>query len=250
MKAIILAAGQGKRLRPLTEHYPKVMLPLYGKTILDRQIERFHACGIQDITVVTGYKPENVHTIHSGVRFCHNTKYETTNMVGSLMAAKEYFDDDIIVSYGDILYSTDVLAKLISSMADFSVVVDMEWEKLYKGRFDNPYDDAESLVLNGKMITEIGKQRPHPERVQAQYIGLIKFSRTGLTFVRELLDRQQSIGRMGWSDSFEMAYMTDLLQQIIIEGQNLQAVKIRSGWFEIDSIKDYELALTLLDKLK
>ena len=55
MKAIILAAGEGKRLRPLTEDVPKCMVTLFGKSLLERQIEIFRQCGIDDISIVTGY---------------------------------------------------------------------------------------------------------------------------------------------------------------------------------------------------
>ena len=102
MKAIILAAGQGTRLKKYTENLPKGMLNFMGKTIIERQIETYRAAGINDIIIVRGFAADKIN--YSGVRYYTNEKYADTNMVESLMAAKDEFDDDVIVSYSDVLF--------------------------------------------------------------------------------------------------------------------------------------------------
>ena len=101
MKAAILAAGQGTRLKKYTENLPKGMLKFAGKTMIERQIETYQKCGITDIIVVRGFAADKI--TYPGVRYYENADYENTNMVESLMAARQEFDDDIIVSYSDIL---------------------------------------------------------------------------------------------------------------------------------------------------
>ena len=98
MKAVILAAGQGTRLKKYTESLPKGMLMFMGKTILERQIELYRKCGIDRIIVVRGFATDKIG--YEGITYYENEDYENTNMVESLMAAKEEFDDDIIVSRG------------------------------------------------------------------------------------------------------------------------------------------------------
>src|SRR5688500_11038954 len=146
-QAVILAAGQGQRLKPLTNDRPKGMVDVAGSTIIERQIGLFRRAGIDDIAVVKGFCAESVPDY--GIRHYVNGEYSRTNMVYSLFAADAGFGgQDLVVSYGDILYSEAVLRALLASTAPVSVVVDLEWERYFRQRMDNPYDDAESLVLD------------------------------------------------------------------------------------------------------
>ena len=87
MKAVILAAGQGTRLKKYTENLPKGMLKFAGKTIIERQIETYQKCGITAIIVVRGFAADKI--TYQGVRYYENADYENTNMVESLMAARQ-----------------------------------------------------------------------------------------------------------------------------------------------------------------
>ena len=89
MKAIILAAGEGKRLRPLTNDRPKAMVKLFGMTLLERQINTFKNCGINDIIVVGGYKDEIIN--FPNIKKYKNVDYDSTNMVETLFCAKMIF---------------------------------------------------------------------------------------------------------------------------------------------------------------
>ena len=102
MKAIILAAGEGKRLRPLTNNTPKCLVNLFGKSLLQWQIETFRSCQIDDISVVTGYRSELINL--PGLKIFQNKKFETTNMVESLFCASQELSEQTIVSYGDIIF--------------------------------------------------------------------------------------------------------------------------------------------------
>ena len=97
MKAMILAAGQGTRLKKYTENLPKGMLSFMGQTIIERQIEMYRKCGIENIIVVRGFAADKIG--YEGVTYYTNEDYANTNMVESLMAAKSEFDEDMIVSY-------------------------------------------------------------------------------------------------------------------------------------------------------
>ena len=89
MKAIILAAGLGSRLGEFGEKTPKGMITIFGKTLLERQIEIFHNCGISEITVVTGHNSDLIN--YPDVDYIKNPNYSTTNMNESLFCAKEKF---------------------------------------------------------------------------------------------------------------------------------------------------------------
>ena len=242
-KAIILSAGQGQRLKPLTDNCPKGMVKVAGRTIIERQLELFRKCGISDVTIVKGFCAESVPDY--GVRHYLNPEFAVTNMVYSLFsAAAEFSSGSVIVSYGDILYSAAVLNALLGSEAAVSVVVDLKWKEYFSQRFDDPYDDAESLTMGSKgEIISIGQTKPDPKNIQAQYIGLIKFDPTGLAAIQKVRDDVAGNERpIGWGRPWRKAYMTDLLQELVHRGQVVKAVPIHGGWCEIDSPRDFGLA--------
>jgi choline kinase len=242
MKAIILAAGQGKRLRPLTADRPKAMIDLKGRTLLDRQIERFHKYGIHDITVVTGYCEESVRSKYP-FRASRNEEYSLTNMTYSLFCAKQQLQGNVIVSYGDILYDDHVMDTLLSRPHEVTVAVDMEWKSYYTDRFGDPFADAESLLFNEDFrLSSIGKGSPNTSEVMAQYIGLIKISESGCKKLLSVYDKVgSSTDLIGWGRTFREAYLTDFLQELISRDVPVHVAPIRRGWFEIDSMTDYEL---------
>lgn len=249
MKAIILAAGEGKRLRPLTDNIPKCMVNLFGVSLLQRQVDIFRKSGIDDISVITGYRSDKINI--QSVRYFHNDKYDTTNMVETLFCAKEVMSGSVIVSYGDIVFQKNVLEKLVQSNDDFSIVVDKNWHEYWKTRFPNPLDDAESLLIDESgYIADIGQKVKNIDSIMGQYIGLMKFQGDGLEFLKKRYEDLRRIAQGGKNPlnpnlPFEKSYMTDLLNDLIAEKCRLKAIPINNGWLELDTISDF----TLYEKL-
>jgi len=245
LNAIILAAGHGTRLRPLTDKIPKCMVKLFGKSLLQWQIEILKDCNVTDISIVTGYYS---HVINfPNIHYFRNDKFDSTNMVESLFCAKEKLQGSVIVVYGDIIYEKRVVQKLIDSYEDYSIIVDKNWEKYWRIRFENPLKDAESLSLNEDgYIKSIGQRIDNIDEVQGQYIGLMKFQGNGLNFIKRFYDKTKNESLEGTNPlnprvSFEESFMTDFLQGLINEGCKLKPVFIENGWLELDSLHDYEI---------
>lgn len=102
---LILAAGEGTRLRPYTYDCPKGLVPLLGKPLVSHQIDTLKTCRIEDIAIATGYKAEKFATL--GCQMFHNELFASTNMVESLFAARSFLEQakvDVLISYGDIVY--------------------------------------------------------------------------------------------------------------------------------------------------
>ena len=125
-KVILLVAGEGKRLRPYTLEQPKCMVEINGVSLIDRQIETLKAAGLDDFLFIGGYKAEMLK--RKGVKLKINSRYFETNMVWTLFSAEEDLVGDVIVSYGDIVYSQEILQALINSKEDIAVVIDKDWE--------------------------------------------------------------------------------------------------------------------------
>ncbi len=254
LKAIILAAGEGKRLRPLTNNTPKCLVNLFGKSLLQWQIETFRSCQIDDISVVTGYRSKLIDL--PGLKIFQNKKFETTNMVESLFCASQELSEQTIVSYGDIIFEKKVLDKLIQSKADFSVIVDKNWKRYWEIRFDNPLNDVESLKIDtDDNITSIGQKTQKIDEIEGQYIGLMKFQNAGLEKIKKFYEKTKSQSTNNSNPlnplvSFQQSFMTDFLQGLINDGCKLKAVEIENGWLELDTINDYNKYTELYSKNK
>ena len=245
LKVIVLAAGQGKRLHHLTNNKPKCMVELFGKTLLQRQIEIYRNCGVSDISVVTGYHDSKIN--YPDIYKLKNKRYRTTNMVESLFCAQEKLFGSVIVSYGDIIFEKKIIKKLINSENDISIIIDKNWKDYWKIRFNDPIKDAESLVVdkNG-FIQSIGQKVDNVEEIEGQFIGLMKFQNDGIKNIKKFYEKIKKISISGSNPintnlPFEKSFMTDFLQGLINFDYKLKAVSIKNGWLELDSLKDYRL---------
>lgn len=245
MKAIILAAGEGRRLRPLTENKPKCMVELFGKSLLDWKIDLLKKYGISDIIIITGYMSEKINL--KQVRFYKNNLFETTNMVETLFCAREEFNDSLLIIYGDIIFEKKILEKILKSEDEISLIIDQNWKEYWKIRFENPLDDAESLKLDQDgFIHSIGQKVKDVDDISGQYIGLIKFSKKSIQEILEFYDMMKEKSKTGNNLlnpnlSFEKSYMTDFLQAMINSGFKIKAIPVKNGWLELDSINDYNI---------
>jgi len=244
MKMIIVAAGQGTRLRPLTNEKPKCMVEYKNKPIIDYILETALDCNLHEIAIVDGYKKEILREYLKNykITFFTNSKFDKSNMVATLFKASYFMDDNIIISYSDIVYKKEVLEKLIESEADVSVVVDRKWKELWSQRMSNPLDDAETLkVKNGKII-ELGKKPKSYNDIEGQYIGLVKISKKVLNKVIKYYKNLDKSKLYDGKD-FDNMYMTSFIQMIIDELVEVKPVFIDGGWIEIDSKHDLKVSI-------
>lgn len=229
MKGVILAAGRGSRLALLTENQPKCFTKLWGKPLIEWQLNALRAAGIQDIAVVTGYQS---HSFRYDLTYFFNDQWSQSNMVTSLARASSWLEHETcIVSYSDIVYSTDVVRSLQAATGDIVISYDPNWLELWQLRFENPLDDAESFRVNNGKLLEIGAQADSPEQVEGQYMGLLKITAEGWRQISGCLAslpvREQ-----------KQLDMTGLLQKMLTQGAIIKTVPIEDRWFEVDSVTD------------
>ena len=245
MRVIILAAGQGTRLRPLTDNKPKCMVELYNKPLIKYQLDLFEKFNTKDINVITGYLEEKID--FDGVRKFYNSKFDSTNMVSTLFCASELFDgeDDILISYGDIVYNDNVFNAIHESNEQINVVVDKNWREYWEARMDDPLRDVETLKIdeNGS-IKELGKKPNSYKDIEGQYIGLIKIRKD---VVKQVKDYYQNLDKNILYDgkNYNNMYMTSFLQMISDNIIPLTPVFITSGWIEVDEPSDLNFGYLL-----
>jgi len=231
VKAIILAAGRGRRMGQVTQEKPKCMTVFNGKPLIEWQLEALQASGVEDIAIVRGYRGQQLAEYTS--IFFENRRWAKTNMVCSLMCATEWLERfTCIVTYSDIFYNATAVQVLRKCSAELSITYDPDWLALWLRRFDEPLDDAESFVLDDLgYLKAIGQPAKSVEDIQGQYMGLIKFTPTGWSKVTKFLDglSRQEIDRLD---------MTALLSSLIYNGVTISAVPVVGPWGEVDSETD------------
>lgn len=242
IKLFILAAGEGKRLRPFTKDKPKCMVNLEYKPLIEWQLSVIEKLNLKDITVVGGYKFQSLKNL--GTKLVYNPLFASTNMVSTLFCVEEKLEGNIIVSYGDIVYSKEILSSAINFNGDIGIVADLNWKTYWENRSDDPLSDAESFKVNENgHIIDIGNKEDKLENIQAQYIGLTKLSKKGVAILRETFKRCKSLGFAN-GKKIEQAYMTDLIQEMIFSGYKVQPIYIDNPWIEIDTIEDLNSEVT------
>lgn len=150
MKALILASGEGKRLRPLTYDIPKPLIKMGDKTILDYQMDYLIGCNIREIIITTGPFEDKIKRhiekkySNINVSYVNNPKYATTNYIYSMWLTKELIDDDIILLHGDLLFDKKLLNKLIKEKQTNCVLVNREMKQ--------PEKDFKAVIENNRVI--------------------------------------------------------------------------------------------------
>ena len=244
MKAILIAAGRGRRLMPLTDEVPKCYAEIGGRRILDWCLDAFRAAGISEIVFVGGYRIERVRLDYPAFRFVENGDWEHNNILVSLFSAEAEMADGFVSSYADILYTPQAVQRLLASRADIALLVDTDWRERYRLRTQHPESDGEKVRLDGRRVLEVNR-RIAPEDAPAEFTGVARFSAEGARALIEHYHRARARYAdqpFGNSPTFARAYMIDLLQAMLEAGVAMEAVHTHGGYFEVDTTEDYRLA--------
>jgi phosphoenolpyruvate phosphomutase len=256
--AIIPAAGFEKQLLPLIEDKPKCLLDIKGKTILERAVGALNEANIKDIAVVRGYKKEAVAL--PNIRYYDNDRYEETGELFSIFCAESEMRGRTIVLYGDIIFDTPILEKLLKSPGDVALVVDLAWQgELQRGASSAhlnpdlvtfaqpPGTSSQSRFVIGDdehRVVKIGQHLPL-DQVHGEFIGMAMFSEKGTQALKDCYrssqERYKSSG-FHEASSVNKASFTDVIQELIDRGHRVDAVPIFKGWMDVDSFEEYQKA--------
>lgn len=256
MKAIIIAAGRGRRLMPYTDEMPKCLVPVDHRTILEIQLEAFRAHGVDEVVIIRGYLGHVLgqRDLGPGVRFVENREWEHNNILESLFCAEQEIEGPLLMTYSDIIFTPEVVRRLVASQGDIALVIDRAFRDVYVGRSDHPLPEAEVSDLDERgLVRRVGKRALPPEEVVGEFIGLARLSAEGARWMRAAW-RQLTAEYRGRESapfqrapSFRAAYLTDMLQHLIDGGRPIEPVAIDGEWREIDTVQDLERARAMLE---
>jgi choline kinase len=222
VKAVILCAGQGTRLRPHTDSLPKCMVSVAGAPLLDHQLRAVRPY-VDEIVLVTGYLADTVNRfVHGSCSVVNNVDYASTNSLYSLWLARPHLaGEPFMLLNGDLVLDRLLVDRFMAEPAETALLVDHEADHL---------DGEMNVVVRDGLVREIGK---HIEAVRADALSLqiARFSR--LDGAR-LLGRAEQLLELGHTGFFPThAY------DVILEQSEMAAVQRQGGtWFEIDTVDD------------
>jgi L-glutamine-phosphate cytidylyltransferase len=257
-RAILIAAGRGKRLGSHTEEIPKCMVQVGARPILGWVWEAFRAAGIEQLVVIRGYRGDVLETFVRGLVedaiFVDNTDWQTNNILLSLACARGYLDEPCLMSYSDIIFTPAVARAAVESPAEIGLVIDRKFRDIYVGRTEHPLEEGEvSDLMPDGSVARVGKRALPPADAVGEYIGLTRLGARGVATVARTLDRlaQQFAGRehepFQRAAAYRNAYLTDLWQELIDGGIDIDPVLIDGQWREIDTGQDLERARELVE---
>ena len=235
MKAVILSAGQGKRLLPLTEDRPKCLIEINGKTILEWQLENLLKSGVRSITIVTGFKSILVENLilnkykDLDIDCIYNPFYGVSDNLASCWLARENFCDDFLIVNGDDVFEVALINKLIKSRnAPITVAVNIK----------EVYDQEDMKVLfnreNGRLL-RVGKDI-ECSKANGEAIGIHLFRNKGVSFFRRKVE-----DLMREEAALKMWYLS-AINSLINETEILVCDITGYRWSEIDFIEDLQKA--------
>ena len=253
MKAIIVAAGRGRRLGPETAAIPKCMVQVAGRPILHRQLDAFVAAGVTDVVVVRGYLGDRIDVRGFPVRFIENPDWANNNILASLAFAAPEMDQGFVFSYSDIVFAPSYAAQVARSPADVALVIDRRWRDTYVGRGQHPVAEAELASLrptpggaaDAGFVDRVGKTVVPPDDAVGEFIGLAKFSPAGAAALKEVWADALSRGLeqpFGRAARLRQAYLSDALNALADRGTRLTPLFIDGRWREIDTEEDLSRA--------
>lgn len=232
--AVILAAGIGSRLRPLTDDRPKALVPVLGRTILDRAVDNLASHGVERLVVATGYREEAIHRALEqapmDVVYRRNPDFESTQNSVSLALCRDVLEGRAFLRLdGDLVFDGEILARLDRSEAPLSAAVD---------RARALDAEAMKVEVDGSRILRFGKDIPL-ERASGESIGIERVSVEASRPLFDALDAARAAGELN-------LYYEDVYSRMIRAGQGAAAIDVGDlRWCEIDSLGDLRAAEAL-----
>ncbi len=229
MKALVLAAGLGTRLAPITDDRPKSLVPVNGQPILLKQIANLHENGITDITVVSGYKAEilekSLHEAYPDVKVIESVDYATTNnMYSAYMAKDAMADSEFLMMNADVFYDASVITELLKNDAPNAIVTDI-------GTY---FEESMKVVEKDGRLVEISKQISKEDALGAS-IDVYKFSKEGgKAFFAKCAEYIE--------DKKELKMWSEVALNEILPEVEFKACPLVGRWLEIDNHDDLAAA--------
>jgi len=239
MKSIIIAAGSGRRIPEFSKLAPKSLIKINNKSILKRQIDLLRKSKIKEIGIIKGFKSSMIK--YKNIKYFYNRNYKKNEQLDSLFTAKKWFSDDLIVLFSDIIYEDSILNKIIKSKHDFTIVVQKNWKKKYKDRFDHPISQADKVFVKDNKIKDIGKKLSY-NKTNGEFLGIFKISKNNCKIILqeyELLKKTKKTVKLQIHNFF---------RHLIKKKIDIKPTYVDAKYMEIDTYNDFKIAKEMFNE--
>lgn len=233
--AIILAATRGEAFGELTKDKPKACISIKGKPLVQTTVESIREQGINDISLVCGYKKESFSFLK--VNCIENKSYQESEELFSLYMARDKLTNDCLITYGDIIFKKYILSRLLFESRDIILVVDKQIDNRsqnYRGDFVMCDKSPSSRYLEEDYcLKEIAEDKPS-SKFHGEWIGLLKTSKKGSQWLVSSLDE------LAKRKDFRSLKMPDLINHLITQNITLNVLFVEGHWLDIDNLSDID----------
>ncbi|MCF7804628.1 MAG: phosphocholine cytidylyltransferase family protein [Candidatus Marinimicrobia bacterium] len=234
MKAVILAAGMGTRLHPITEELPKAFLPVDEKPLIHYSLENLAESGITDVVIVTGFLQERFH-IEIGesfngklnIEYAHNPRYQETGSMYSLSQTKNLINGEILLLESDLLYEERAISEILEEKSKDVMLV---------APLSGSGDEVYITVDEKNHLTNLGKDIPEKDQAIGELVGITKLSYPYLQKVWEYAEYDYELGE-------ENLHYEEVIVRVAQNERPLQCLKLPElAWIEIDKAENLRRA--------
>ena len=238
MKSVILAAGMGTRMRPLTYHMPKCLVPMHGRPVLEYTLDSLDRVGVDECVIVVGYRASQIESLigqrfrEMRITYVENEVFETTNNIYSFWLAGSNMDDDILFLEGDLLFDHDIICDVLSNPNPNVAVVDAYQEHMDGTVIIADGDIAQSMVLKSQQAVDFNYEKA------LKTVNIYKFSQAMLE--KCFLPEIDTWVSKGLTDQYYEAVLVDLIDQ-----RKVRMAVSRTGarrWAEVDTVDELKAA--------
>lgn len=236
MRTIFLAAGKGQRIYKSFK-INKPLIKIEDISLLENLILAARKTIDTKISVIVGFKKKNILYAlkhHKKIEFIENKKFNTTDMLHSIMIGLAKYNDNVLFSYSDVIYENNIFNKIKQNGKKHIIIPYLKnWEKIWKIRKKSIYEDAESFSVDkNKYLKEIGKKIKSKHEVKGQFMGLIYIPK----------NLKKNILKI-YKNRFynKKVQTTQFLQYLLEKGFKIKCLEYKGDWYEIDDHNDFKL---------
>lgn len=235
MKICLLAAGKSSRIYKKI-FKPKCLLKIDKQTIIQKLVKNFQNLNVKNISIVVGFKKEKIINNlkkFENIKFIFNKEYNRKDMLSSLVLfLKKNKNDDVIISYTDIIYNQKIIKKLITlKNKNITIPILYNWKKIWNIRKKKIKEDGETLKIDKSgNLKEIGKKIFDENQTKYQFMGIIYIPQKKINYILNIYKNLDS----------DRMQTTSFLNHLLEKKIKVSSIKYKDFWFEFDDYEDFK----------
>ena len=234
MNVVFLAAGKSSRIFGILKK-PKCLLTLRNETLIEKLINNFKNTKIKKVNIVVGSNSKMIkkHLKNfKNINFIYNKDYNKKEMLYSMILALRKIDDDIIFSYSDIIYNSNISKILTKKRKDIYLPILVNWKKIWNIRKKNIIEDAEEIKIDKRLnLLSIGNKISNLKKNKYQYMGLIFIPKSKRDLIIKIYNKYKINKKMHLS-----SFLNILVKHLV----KIKCIEYRGHWYEFDDFEDYK----------